>query len=778
MSQINKKAPGGETQGPENEQQLPVLNFTNNTPDVKPCLALTRAAAQEYLSKKWVYVLFQGQTKAPKTSGWQKRTLASINVDEVFQSGLTNIGLILGSPSGGLTDIDLDCPEAVQLAPHFLPKTDAIFGRKSKPASHYLYISDVAKTTQFKIPKCETSPGGMLVEVRATGGQTMAPPSIHPSGEQVTWSKNGDPAKVDSKTLTSAARRLAFASILLRNWDDGLRNELGLCAAGSMLSAGWEDTDAEHLLGTIATITASTNKNWVSSTRQKFIAGEAIKGTPTLAQLLGVPLQTLQNLLGRGYNDTRQASDTKYDFEGKDSNAIARCFAKDHFNIRHWRSSFYLWNDHFWSIASEEDLSALVGTWLESKTFLNEHGFVMQFKPKSHDVNEVLKALARLFHFEDAKSAPFWTDPTPDDADPVNLLPFRNGLLNLKTLELLPSDPRLFALHKADCDFNPDAVAPSWDQFMSDIFPENDGCQSCIEEIFGYFLTSDTSYQKAFLFQGVRRSGKGTLGRVFRAAVGEDRWAGPTMSSFANDFGLQQVLGKSVAMIADSRGGSRYDPHVLVERILSITGEDSLTVNRKHKEHWNGILPTRLIIASNTSPKLSDPSGVVVSRFIAVPFQQSFEGREDPGLTNRLLSELPGIINRALSGLMRLRERGRFLQPEVGRDLLQLMDENTSPVRNFIEDCCVFGPDFEVDTQILYETYKSWALQHGHQRMASSTFGTDLNALGKGIKSQQRRIGGHRERVYTGIKLASTSVALIPWREGESGVNPEWAEDD
>ena len=161
-------------------------------------------------------------------------------------------------------------------------------------------------------------------------------------------------------------------------------------------------------------------------------------------------------------------------------------------------------------------------------------------------------------------------------------------MLNLVTFQLQDATPRLFSLNKVDCNYDPSASCPTWDKFMTDIFrEENDERIGCVEEMCGYFLTDDTSQQKAFLWMGVRRGGKGTIGRVLRRLIGADRWAGPTVSSFSTDFGLQQFIGKSVAMIADARGQSRQDPHVLVERILTVTGEDPQNIDRKHRGYWD-----------------------------------------------------------------------------------------------------------------------------------------------------------------------------------------------
>ena len=126
--------------------------------------------------------------------------------------------------------------------------------------------------------------------------------------------------------------------------------------------------------------------------------------------------------------------------------------------------------------------------------------------------------------------------------------------------------------------------------------------------------------------------------------------AGPTMGSLGESFGLEPLIGKSLAIISDARIGQRTDKSVIVERLLTISGEDTLTVGRKFKQAWSGRLPTRVAILTNEMLSLADGSGALVGRFIVLLFQKSFYGRENVGLTNELIEELPGILNWAIDG--------------------------------------------------------------------------------------------------------------------------------
>ena len=90
--------------------------------------------------------------------------------------------------------------------------------------------------------------------------------------------------------------------------------------------------------------------------------------------------------------------------------------------------------------------------------------------------------------------------------------------------------------------------------------------------------------------------------------LGRGHVAGPTLASMGTNFGLSPLLGKPLAIISDARLGSA-PAHTVVERLLSITGEDMLTVDRKFRDPWSGKLPTRFVVLSNELPRFKRQLG-------------------------------------------------------------------------------------------------------------------------------------------------------------------------
>src|SRR5438105_3993081 len=122
-------------------------------PEPLPNSITVRDSALVCHGKNWMPIPVPFKSKNPNRQGWQGERYTLEDIPRVFNGKPQNMGLLLGEPSDGLVDVDADSKEAVRLAPHVLPKTNAIFGRTSKRRSHYFYLaSPLVETTQFRDP--------------------------------------------------------------------------------------------------------------------------------------------------------------------------------------------------------------------------------------------------------------------------------------------------------------------------------------------------------------------------------------------------------------------------------------------------------------------------------------------------------------------------------------------------------------------------------------------------------------------------------------------------
>jgi bifunctional DNA primase/polymerase-like protein len=253
----------------------------------------------EYIESGYSPIPIPFKKKGPKLKKWPELRLNRQNYSSHFNGKKQNIGILLGEASGGLIDIDLDCPEAIKLAPYFLPETQAVFGRTSRPRSHWIYICpEIKKTNKFAL-----DPIGTIVEIRSNKMQTVFPPSVHPSGERVTWYKSEKPANIKKDVLVRAVSKLASASILANLWpNEGSRNEAALALSGALCRGGFQKEEAEIFMKAVTQVAedeeCENRIKIVNATYEKYKNGKEIVGLNKLKEILGEkPINTFSKWL-------------------------------------------------------------------------------------------------------------------------------------------------------------------------------------------------------------------------------------------------------------------------------------------------------------------------------------------------------------------------------------------------------------------------------------------------------------------------------------------------
>lgn len=425
--------------------------------------------------------------------------------------------------------------------------------------------------------------------------------------------------------------------------------------------------------------------------------------------------------------------------------------------IAHHRGAFYSWTGSWWAEDDETSVRSRLYAWLEDAVYEADAGEVKPWRPNRHKVANVVDALRAVAHISDRLTPPCWTGENDPPAAVDELVAVGNGLLHVPTRTLHEHTPGLFNLSAAPVRFDPDAPVPQrWLAFLDELWPEDPESVGALQEWFGYVLSGDTRRHRILLLVGPARSGKGTIGRILTGLVGHEHVAGPTLAALTSNFGLAALIDKPLAIIADARI-TRSAP-ALVERLLSISGEDTLDVDRKFREAWSGRLPTRLMILTNELPRLADTSGALAKRFLPLTLNRSWLGQEDTELTDTLLAELPGILNWSLDGLERLHQRGRFTEPSSSHDAVRELEDLSSPVGAFLRDRCHLDPTAETPVEELYRAWCSWCEDRGRDRPGDEqSFGRNLRAVVPGLEVRRPRgEDGRQRRVYAGIGLGTT----------------------
>ena len=405
----------------------------------------------------------------------------------------------------------------------------------------------------------------------------------------------------------------------------------------------------------------------------------------------------------------------------------------------------------------EETIRNRIWDFLDDAQKLDKNDQRIAFNPTQQQVTATSDALRSIADLG-TLVPPCWLRGSAGP-EPAELAPLTDGLLHIPSRTLLPHTPDFFALNLLPYPWGDEPGEPTrWLTFLDEAFEGDQQQIETLQELFGYLVTPDTSQQKIFLIVGPRRSGKGTIGRVMLDLIGAHNTTSPTFSSFTGEFGLESFLGKLLALFPDARAPK--DTPKIVERLLMISGEDSVSVNRKQKTFWQGTLRTRMVIISNEVPDLRDTSGALAGRFLVLSTKASFFGKEDPGLSSNLRRELPSIFRWALEGLDRLRERGFFLQPDGGQESLDALATLGSPIAGFVEECCDLGGDVALDD--LFSLWGGWCIQNGHRSGAKNTFSRNLKTAFPNVTwHRPRGSSGQQCKVLCGLQTKEGAEARM-----------------
>jgi len=442
--------------------------------------------------------------------------------------------------------------------------------------------------------------------------------------------------------------------------------------------------------------------------------------------------------------------------------------------LRSHRGDFYWWDGTRYVELERRDVRRSAYEFLEDAVYLHpDEDAWLPFAPTQRKVADIVDALHAVVFVESRPDAPLWIDGRERPFAP-DVVAMQNGLLHVPTRSLHPHTTQFFNHHALPFAYDPKAPAPArWLAFLEELWPDDTAAMAGLQDVIGYLLAGDTRQQKIFGLVGPPRSGKGTIARVVTGLLGPHHVAGPTLASLATNFGLQPFIGKPLAIVADARLSTRADSKVVVERLLSISGEDALTIDRKYKEPWTGRLPTRFLILTNELPRLSDASGALASRFILFMLKTSFIGQENPQLTAELLTEAPSIFNWALEGAERLVARGYFENPTSSAEAVRQMEDLSSPIGAFIRDRCVVDGAATVAVEVLWTAWKAWCAETNTRVSTKALFGRDLRAAQPRLKLARPREDGDRVYHYEGIGLRDQYSALLPGPPGPAGPTAE-----
>lgn len=319
------------------------------------------------------------------------------------------------------------------------------------------------------------------------------------------------------------------------------------------------------------------------------------------------------------------------------------------------------------------------------------------------------------------------------NSDPL-VLAVANGVLSLRTRELLPPDPKCLVTCQSPVTFIPGAQAPRWHNFLNDVTNGNEDLQETLQQAAGYALTGLNSEQCMFILHGMGANGKSTFLSVLRMIMGPYGALVPADTILAKRFGggatndLAALYDKRLVVMTESEMSALLNE----SKVKAVTGEGSISARFLYHENFEFKIQFKMFIGTNHKPQIRGGEDAIWRRIRLIPFEVQIQpDKIVKDLQDELFEEEgPGILNWMLDGCTKwLEKRQLFLCKEV----IESTDEYRAQediIGQFIDEAVVADSTGYVDKSSLYKVYVKWADTNGLQAMSKKRLGSILKERG------------------------------------------------
>ncbi len=671
--------------------------------------------------------------KIPAIKSWteyQRRHATDEELKKWFGNGSkNNIGIVTGKISG-IDVLDLDCQEAVQYAKdNNFPETPLV--KTGKGFHCYYKHKDGVRNFQ----KRDDLPN---IDLRGDGGYVVAPPSIHPSGQQYQWAegKGLDDipcGELPEVVLVKNPQDKKPLRELYRGTQEGNRNDSLAKLVGSWANDGLTfDECMEN-----ARIWNSKNK---PSLPEQEVVG-VIKSILKRHELESHAALTAFNCTDLG-NSKRLIA--------RCGDIIRFCYPWKKWLV--WDEESGVWRADY-NGAILRLAKKIVTTIYEEASKMTEEDkrkIVAKWAVNSESVQH-LQAMVKLAESEE--NIPI--SPNQLDIDPW-LLNCSNGTIDLRTGELKSHDKNDLITKIIPVEYNPEADCPIWVCFLEKIMNWNYDLIPFLQRAIGYSLTGNTSEQCLFLMYGVGANGKSTLLNIISTLLGDyaqtassDSFLLKKYNTISND--VARMQGRRFISAVEAEG-ERQLAEVLVKQI---TGEDTISARFLYGEFFEFVPQFKLWLACNHKPVIRGTDHAIWRRIKLVPFNVTIPDEEqDKKLVEKLKNELSGILKWAVQGCLDWQKDGLQTPDDVKvatKDYRNEMDE----IGIFLTERCIINPNEKANPTDLYNAYKKWCEDTGEKVLNQRAWGIRLTERGLIPKQSD----GKRFRQGVGLLENSTSTA-------------------
>ena len=433
------------------------------------------------------------------------------------------------------------------------------------------------------------------------------------------------------------------------------------------------------------------------------------------------------------YNPKTGEVITKKDYDLTDTGNAQRFIDKFGENIRYNFDNKYwmIWDGKTWVRDAVQIVKNKVDIMIEE---MKEEAVAEPNEKYAQEMFRNIKHLSSNSGKEAMLKEAMHIDKTPvrnsDFDKDAFLLNCENGVVNLKTGELMPHNREFMMSKNTHVEVDMENEPKVWLKCIDDIFCHSKGLIDFVHKSIGYSLSGSTKEQCFFQCYGNGSNGKtvfinavmNILGDYsLNAQVDSILTRGKSTSGNASP-DVARMNGARFVRTNEPEEGARFNEGL----VKQLTGSDVVTARFLYGGDFEFIPIFKLWILCNYKIVVRGTDKGIWRRMRLIPFEATFEGANaDKEIENKLKAELPQILGWAIKGCLKWLEEGLEMPYEVEQATKSYRQE-MDIIESFLQDCVKMAPNGREKANDVFMAYKKWAQDGNEWCMSQSKFGTEL----------------------------------------------------
>jgi len=329
------------------------------------------------------------------------------------------------------------------------------------------------------------------------------------------------------------------------------------------------------------------------------------------------------------------------------------------------------------------------------------------------------------------------------------LLGVKNGVVNLKTGQLIPNDPSFLITMYCNASLPKEAQCPNWLRFLDQLFPNDPKTIKAIQLLLGYTLTGLNTEEILIVLVGGGTNGKSVFSNIVVHILGGYAKTAPSNilkarrsddSSPRDD--IASLVGARYVSINETQAGDKLDS----QAVKMLAGREPISARHLYGKYFTFFPKFAPWLRTNHLPIVTDTDDGIWRRLAIIPFNQQFKGKQqDPHLEEKLKTEADGILGWMVDGAVDYLKNDLKLSPTIKRESARYRSES-DVFGEFLQTNTTKCVGSEIEQKLLWTKWRFWAGDAGFATGTKNSMTRRMRERGFGTRESNSK------SYYTGVE--------------------------